>query len=122
MLRQILPLATLMLLTSCASMFGNDSDQLTIHSNDPNAKIMVDGNVVGTGSTTYTLPRGKTAVIKASKEGCQDRSVTTGRSIVGATWFNILFWPGFIVDAVTGDMHKANPTNYSVTPICKNPV
>jgi hypothetical protein len=113
--------ALLVLLTGCASMFSGSSDQITIHSNDPAAKIQVNGNNVGTGSVVYSLPRGQTALITASKPGCDARSISTGQAIAGPTWLNIFFWPGFIVDAATGDMHKANPTDYTITPDCDPP-
>jgi hypothetical protein len=84
----------------------------------PDARILVNGNEIGKGSAQYTLNRGKEATITASKTGCSDRSVQTQKSIVGATWWNILFWPGFIIDVSTGAMQKADPTDYKVTPEC----
>jgi hypothetical protein len=109
----------MVMLSGCASMFGDSKDQVTIHSNDPDAKILVNGNEVGKGSAVYAMPRGKTAIITASKDGCSDRSIPTEQSIDGITWINIFVWPGFIVDAATGAMHKADPTDYTVTPDCR---
>jgi hypothetical protein len=73
---------------------------------------------VGKGSAQYVLPRGKEATITASKAGCDDRSIQTEKRIVGATWLNIFFWPGFIVDVATGAIQKADPTTYTVSPQC----
>jgi len=106
------------LTSGCAAIFGDKSDQITIHSGDPAAKISVNGNQIGTGSAVYSVPAGKMANITASKPGCFDTTIQTDQSIRGATWLDILFWPGFIVDAATGDMHKTDPTDYVVTPNC----
>ena len=105
--------------SGCATMFGDNKDLICIQSNDPAASILINGNNVGTGVAQYSIPRGRDATITASKPGCQDRSVQTERRIVGATWLNIFFWPGFIVDVATGSMHKTDPTSYTVTPVCK---
>lgn len=105
--------------TGCATIFGDSNDILTINSNDPKARLLVDGNEVGTGSAQYIMQRGDSAIITASKTGCADRSVRTRKKLVGATFLNILFWPGFIVDIATGAMQKTDPTNYTVTPKCE---
>lgn len=118
MTRKILTFSAIILLTGCATMFGDSADQITIHSNDPNAKILINGNEIGTGQATYSLPRGKTAIITATEPGCSDRSMPTDETIDGNTWLNILVWPGFLVDAATGNIHKAGTTDYTVTPDC----
>jgi hypothetical protein len=118
-IRKTLLMLPLLALSACATMFGDSSDQLTIRSNDPAAKLIVNGNQVGTGSAVYSLRRGKEANITASKPGCSDTTISTDKSMVGAAWLNILFWPGFIVDAATGRMFEADPTSYTVNPNCQ---
>lgn len=105
-------------LTGCASMFGRSSDLVTIRSTDPEATILVNGNAIGTGTAQYKVKRGKDVTLTVSKTGCQERSVQTDTSLVGWTWLNIFFWPGFIVDAATGDMRRTDPTEYTLTPAC----
>jgi hypothetical protein len=105
-------------MSGCATIFGDSKDVITINSNDPSAKISINGNVVGKGSAQYALTRGREATITASKPGCDDRSVQSEKRIVGATWLNVFFWPGFIVDIATGSYQKTDPTFYTVTPYC----
>lgn len=100
-------------------MFGDSNDKITVHSNDPDANILVNGNEVGQGSVVYSLPRGNSAILTATKNGCADRSVPTNQSIDGLYWLNIFVWPGAIVDVATGVIHKADPTDYTVTPDCR---
>ena len=116
--KKLLFLLPLLALPACATLFGDSSDSVTIRSNDPTAKLMINGNQVGIGSAVYSLPRGKNATITASKTGCSDMTVSTDKSFVNTGWLNILFWPGFIVDAATGKMFEADPKNYTVNPNC----
>jgi hypothetical protein len=106
-------------LSGCATLFGEKNDTITINSTDPSATLLVNGNDVGKGSTTYNLPAGKTAIITASKHGCSDRSVPTQQTVRPIAWLDILFFPGFIIDAVTGALFKPDPQSYVVTPDCR---
>jgi hypothetical protein len=108
----------LLLTTACATVFGGKSDNINIHSNEPSAKISVNGNQIGTGSAVYSLSRDRTAIITASKKGCSDMSVPTDRAINGLTFLNLIFWPGYLIDAATGSLHKAATLDYTVTPNC----
>lgn len=105
--------------SGCATIFGDSKDLIIIHSSDPQADISVDGNVLGKGSAQHSVSRGDRVTITASKRGCSPRSVRTERELIGAFWLNLLFWPGFIVDAATGKLHKTDPTSYTVTPLCE---
>ena len=106
-------------LSSCATIFSDKSDKITIHSKDPEARILVNGNEIGKGNAVYSLAKDKTAIITASKKGCSDMSVPTEQSINGVTFINLIFWPGYLIDAATGKIHKADPAEYTVTPNCE---
>lgn len=120
-MKKILPIIVLSIsLSGCATIFGDSKDLINVRSNDPAATILINGNEMGKGSAQYTVMRGKEATITATKKGCSDRSVQTEKSMVGATWLNILFWPGFIVDVATGSMQKTDPLDYTVSPSCNS--
>ena len=105
-------------LGGCATMFSDKNDKIIVNSKDPEAKILLNGNEIGKGSATYTLPRDRTAMITASKKGCSDNSIQTEQSFNKISLINLLFWPGFIVDAATGAINKADPKEYTVNPRC----
>jgi hypothetical protein len=111
-------LLSLAMLSSCATIFGDNSDKITIHSKYPDAAILVNGNQVGTGSAVYDLPRGKTAVLTATKSGCSDISMSTDQTLAGITFVNLIFWPGYLIDAASGAIHKAGTLDYMLTPKC----
>lgn len=112
--------AALLMLSGCATVFAPSKDVITVNSDDKDTKIFADGNFIGTGTAQYTIPRGKSAMLTAEKKGCASQVMQTEKSLVGITFLNILFWPGFIVDAATGAIQKTDPTIYKVRPNCQN--
>ena len=119
-MNKIIIVITALTISGCATIFSDSSDKISIHSNVPDAKIIVNGNNVGVGSAVYTLPRDKTAIITARKKGCDDMSVPTEQSINKVTFFNLFFAIGYLVDASSGAIHKADPTDYTVSPNCSD--
>lgn len=119
-MKKLLLLSTLTLLCGCATLFGKKEDVLTIHSKYDDARLLVDGNEIGIGRATYSLERGKTVIITAHKKGCNDMSMPTSEKLNDTTFVNLLFWPGYLVDAATGSIHQASSTDYTVNPLCKD--
>lgn len=119
-MRKIVLICAPLMLTGCATMFGDSQDKISINSATPETKLYVNGDYIGNGTVQYSVPRGKTVSISAKKEGCVQKFMQSDRSVNGLTWLNLLFWPGFIVDAATGAIQKTDPTFYTVTPDCGN--
>ena len=113
-------LSSLTLVCGCATLFGKKDDVLTIHSKYDNAHFLVDGNEIGMGHATYKLERGKTVIITAHKKGCNDVSMPTSEKLNDTTFVNLLFWPGYLVDAASGSIHQASTTDYIVNPLCRD--
>jgi uncharacterized protein YceK len=105
--------ATCLALSGCATMFGNKNRTVNVNSTPAGATVTLNGNEVGRTPTKVALgnPTTNSYVIKVSKKGYAPvtRQVETAFQPVGI--LNILFWPGFIIDAVTGDMVKVTTTN-----------
>jgi len=110
---------SLLLLSGCATLFGKKYDTLTIHSTYSDAILLVNGNEIGKGSATYNLPRDKTAIITAHKKGCSDMTLATNQEINNTTFINLIFWPGYLIDAASGSIHEASSTDYTINPICR---
>jgi len=110
-------LALLEGITACSTMFGDNTRQLTVKSQPAGAGIYVDGVRHGTTPATITLPShiysGK--VISVKKYGHIEQSATINPKFQPVGLWNILFWPGFVVDAATGNMVKVDPNNLEVS-------
>ncbi|MGM0521003.1 MAG: hypothetical protein ACQEQ6_02870 [Pseudomonadota bacterium] len=111
----------LTVLSGCASMFSGNTDEIHVNSTEPDAKIFVDGKLVGTGNVTSQVSRGETHEIRAEMPSCEATTTQTGRSIDPKTFvgclidFCILTVP---LDFAIGGAMKADPTSYTVTPSC----
>lgn len=103
-------------LVGCASMFGDNTRKITVKSNPAGAGVYVDGVRHGTTPTTVTLNNyvygGK--VISIRKDGYLDEAATINTKFQPVGLFNLFFWPGFLVDAATGNVVKVDPETSNV--------
>lgn len=102
-------------LTSCATLFGNKNRTVNVNSVPPGAKVFL--NNTGYGKTPASVVIGnplQSHVISVKKAGYEpvSRNVETQFQMIGL--LNILFWPGFIIDAITGDMMKITTTDMNI--------
>jgi hypothetical protein len=68
-----------------------------------------------TGTTPYTvaIPKGKDYPVEVTHDSTT-RVMALQRSFDAIGLINIFFWPGFIVDAVTGAITEYDPASYHV--------
>lgn len=94
-------------LSACSTIFGDN--ERDIHINAPKgAKVSVDNVVLPEKApTTATITNmWSPTIITVQQPGCAAKSVTIRPEFQMIGILNILLWPGFIVDAATGDMMK----------------
>lgn len=115
-IRTAICLALLLTLSGCASIAGNNTRQVAVKSYPAGASVLVDNQQYGVTPTIVTLPSyvygGKSITVKKSGYQAQTRMVNTKFQPVGL--FNILFWPGFIVDGVAGNTVKIDPADLNL--------
>lgn len=107
----------------CASILSGTSDTIHVYSADPKAELYLDDRQIGVGTAITTVQRDKTYVIEAKKQGCQSGTVKTGYKFDPVAWAGLLVDLGIIsilvVDmGITGAAWKADPLDYTVTPVC----
>ncbi|WP_447601725.1 hypothetical protein [Nitrospira sp. Nam80] len=113
-------------LYGCAAMFHGTSDQITIQSPDPEAKIYLDTMLIGKGTAMASVKRNTQHTIVAKKEGCTDNLVQTQTAFDAVSLLGILIDGGVVsmllIDwGATGAMWKTEPTIYHPNPICDTP-
>lgn len=100
-------------LTGCASIAGDNTRKVSVNSKPAGAKIYVDNQQYGTTPQVITLPNniygGKNVMLK--KQGYNDESMMVNTKFQPIAILDILFWPTFIVDGLTGDLVKIDPAN-----------
>lgn len=126
-MRSIVTILLFFTLTGCATIMSGTSQTINVKIVDAATQsdlsnvicTVVDGN--GNSSAIVTNP----AVIRVSKgdggvvihckkTGYRQLNMSVGDSFNALTVINVLFWPGFIVDAVSGAYRKY-PSHYMIT-------
>ena len=98
----------LLSLTGCSSMFGDNNRVVKIDSAPKGAKVTVNNVAMANKTPTEAVVTDMWAptVIQIQKPGCPTKTVTIKPEFQKVGLLNILILPGFIVDAITGDMMK----------------
>ena len=105
----------------CATLFGGGSSQtVNITSSPGSASFVVkasSGLQMAAGKTPQNviLPRSNEYQIEITAPGFQPQTTTLTKGVNGWLFVNIFFWPGFIVDFVTGAAYNLQPALISVT-------
>jgi len=97
--------------SGCATILSSDSQNITFNSEPQGANIKV-GPYECITPCSLKIPKGQQYVIEASYAG-EKKIVPLTKKMAGSTFWNILFWPGFLVDAITGNIKKYEPEHYS---------
>ena len=90
--------------SGCCSIFGGGGQMITVNSKPEGAKVQL-GSLQGTTPYQVKLPKGKDYAIRTTYAG-KTQTTPLEKKVDGVFWINILFWPGLIIDAATGNMYK----------------
>ncbi len=119
MLKKLLKLLPVLALVGCATIFTGTTQTINLQAIDAQTSQPLSGvscTIADGKGMIYSIPSnpGSVLVTKGAggitpncrKDGYVQKSFGVGDSFNAVTMINILFWPGFIVDAMTGSMHK----------------
>lgn len=107
--------SSMVFLSGCATMFGDNSKIVHVNSVPKNAQIFANNVPVGLTPTTISVPNTwSPTLLTFRKQGYADQAtqVNTNFQMIGL--LNILFWPGFVIDAISGDMMKISPESRNI--------
>jgi hypothetical protein len=99
-------------LTGCATILSGTSQKITVHTDPQGAHARI-GHQAGRTPVTLTVPKGGNVHLEVTVDH-NKRIVPLKRTFDQVGLLNILFFPGFIVDAVSGAMMKYEPEVVSV--------
>lgn len=112
----ILAFAVLVNLSGCASVAGDNCRTVRVTSKPAGAHIYVDNQHYGVTPALVSLPNyiygGKGITVK--KPGFQEQTAMVNTKFQPVALLNILFWPGFIIDAATGSLIKIDPKDLNM--------
>lgn len=95
-----------MMTSGCATFLSGTTQTITVLSNPPGAHVVI-GPVTGTTPAMLEVQKGKDRQVEVTF-GRNKQVFALTRTVDPATFFNLIppFWPGLIVDAMTGAMMK----------------
>ena len=112
-----------LLLSGCATIFTGSSDNVTFKSVPEGAKVEINGATVGRTPITIPLKRSLSAPqVQLKLDGYDTKYIMVQNSFNTIAILDVLFWPGFIVDAATGSLMKYDVVNYEAELDSKNKV
>lgn len=126
-MRKFISIILLLNLTACATIFSGSNQTINVKAVDSKtnealtevACTVREGNgvvhIVNSNPGTVSVSRGTGALdISCKRNGYTQGQTMAGDSFNAVTLVNILFWPGFLVDAVTGS-YKKYPSHFVIT-------
>lgn len=116
-------LSSLGIMSGCAAMFNGSTQQVSVRSNEDDAKIYVNEAYIGKENAVTTFRKKENYVIRVDKEGCESVSVPATKSFDATTLLGIFIDYGIVsillIDgAATGAWKKFDQTSYVVDPNC----
>ena len=107
-----------MLLSSCCTLFTPSKQTITFNGEN-GIKIYDDGvkiaEIKDNNSTSVFIKKELSSkYLIAKKEGYRPTPLKLDTKFDAVGVLNILFWPGFVVDAATGQMCKWDTTNIDI--------
>jgi len=100
---------------SCATIIHGSSQEVEISSKPSNAKVIIDGNTVGSTPVAVNLKRKNSYKIRVSLDGYRQHNAELVSTFSFWTLGNfITFPPGIIIDFVTGGSNGLTPDKISV--------
>lgn len=116
---RILPafaLTAFFLLSGCATLFSGTEERVRFYSEPPGANIIIDGITVGTTPSTVVVERpglGEKEVV-VELEGYEPRTFKLDKEFNATSILNVFFWPGFVIDALSGALFGYGKNVYEV--------
>ena len=107
-----------MLLSSCCTLFTPSKQAITFNGEN-GIKIYDDGvkiaEIKDNNTTSVRIKKELSSkYLIAKKEGYRPTPLKLDTKFDAVAVINILFWPGFVVDAATGQMCKWDTTNIDI--------
>lgn len=104
-------LASLSLVTSCASIMNGTHQSIGISTNPSNAEIWLDNRLVGRSPMIVEMKRCDNHFVRIQLDGYQPYDLTFTKEVSGWVVGNIVFggFIGLAVDAISGGLYRLTP-------------
>ena len=105
---------TLACLTGCATLTSGPMKRVTINSQPSGAVVRTENGDTKSTPTIMRFPGYKNQIISIEKEGYEPQSLILTKRFQARFWCNLLFWPGAVVDIMTGSAWRLEPKELNI--------
>jgi|TARA_B110000971_G_C19954596_1_gene475046 hypothetical protein len=109
-MKKIILLMTILMMTSCATIFTGSSEMITISSNVDKSTVKFDGMKMGSTPFNYKVKKSFKGIVTVEAEGYEEERFQLQKSFNAISLLNLLTGPfflaGAIVDLATGSINK----------------
>jgi hypothetical protein len=99
----------------CATMFTGSSQQVTVSSQPPGARVIVNGGYSGVTPVSLLLKTERDYTVTLQREGFQDTTAPIFREFNPVAVLNLVSLVCWVVDVATGALWRLTPTAVYVT-------
>lgn len=115
--RILICLGILAAICGCATLYGSNNREVAITTVPSGAEVYMDGVFYGKTPNSVLIsnvgPFGQKVTLK--KPGYKDKTFIVETSFQNVGYWNIIVFPGFFFDAVTGCMFQVKQGDYNLT-------
>ncbi len=109
--------------TGCAAMFNGATQQVSIRSKNPNARIFVNDAYLGDGNVVTTFKKKMNYTIRVEEDNCKSVTIPVSKSFDATTLLGIFIDFGIVsilvIDGLgTGAWQQFDQSNYIVNAQC----
>jgi len=101
----------------CATILSGTRQTLTVNANVDAAQVYLNDSLLGNTPLTASVKRGKTGVLKVSKDGYRPYQAALNKKVTSTFWVNIFSGGTFgsTTDMATGAMYEYEPSTFMVS-------
>jgi hypothetical protein len=98
----------------CATLYGQNNREITVHSMPEGAKLYMNGVEYGKTPTSIVLPSVgySSQKLTLKKTGYKDQDFLVETEFQNVGYWNLIIPPAFLIDLGTGYMYKIKPGYY----------
>lgn len=113
-MKKLIASIVVMSLTGCATLTKGVTNRVSVNTDPPGCRVQTQNNITKKSPCVLTFSGYKNQLVTIDKEGYNYRQILLTRRFLKRFWFNIIFWPGMVVDLASGSAWTLEPKNVDV--------
>lgn len=109
----------LVLLNGCATLTRGPIKRVSINTNPSGATVIEENKTESTTPCLIHFSGFENQKLSIRKEGYEPADILITKRVLGRVWWNLLFFPGFVIDFATGSAWRLEPEKVDINLVKK---